>query len=284
MATSLDLISGREKGEAPVSIGTSLALESLGGFGEFPNDKPPIHDFDEIWVNIRTLFRNALGALESDARREVSPDDMILAVTDDMRVLESTIELKSSGKMRVVFYACGFRSFKQEFPNAKWKEPTTDKQRVEHQLEQNTLELLATDQHMPQGLTVHLFDVRFTERGKNAVILTHYPCDLLWRSNFQQLTLLESHTGRLKTQAEWYTKLTSGKRYDRIPFNRLTMQVMGDGNLLFASMSRKFKERLVELADRFRWTPMTTDERVRFSIRELDDQEERDFFLGLLKR
>ena len=55
MATSLDLISGREKGEAPVSIGTSLALESLGGFGEFPNDKPPIHDFDEIW-GIPLLF------------------------------------------------------------------------------------------------------------------------------------------------------------------------------------------------------------------------------------
>lgn len=284
MASLSSAIEAREKGEAPLSIGTSLALESLGGFGEFPNDNPPIVSYNEIWVNLRTLFRNCFNAIERTARDDAQSQDILPALISDMHVLHSTIELKSLNKMSVVFYLCSYRSFEREFPNARWKKLTTNKQITEFQLEEATLKLLLSEANRPADLDIRLYDIRITDRGHRSVMLTHYPSDLLWRDRFEELVLLESHTGKLKKRAEWYTKLTGGKRYDRIPFNRMTLQVFGDGNLLFASMSRKLKEALLELAERYRWTPLTTDDRVRYSLREMYDPRDRTFFMDLLKR
>lgn len=276
-------VAEREKGEAPLSIGTSLALESLGGFGEFPNESPPIHKHDELWVNLRTLFRNCFNAIERTVRTELMATDLVNGLIDDIQVLLSTIELRSVGRMNVIFYLNSFKSFTKEFPNGKWRELSTPKQIFEHDLEEKTLKLFMKDFQESIGVDVKEFNVKITAKSGNAVILTHYPTDLLWRSSFQQLTLLESHTGALKSRAEWYTKLTGGKRYNRIPFNRMTMQVFGDGNLLFSSMSPKIKNRILEIAESDDWTPVTTDEKVRHSINKLYDPREKVFFLGLLK-
>lgn len=284
MTTLASAVEDREKGEAPLSIGTSLALESLCGFGEFPSDDPPVKNYPELWVNLRTLFRNFYTAIDREFRKELGASDLVMGLVDDLHVLVSTLELKSVGRVKVVFYYCDFRSFEKEFPNAIWKKPKTALQVIEHELENKTIKLLLSDEYRPHEQDIRHFNVRFTGQTGNTLLLTHYPCDLLWRSHFAQLTLLESHTGHFKTRDQWYTKLTGGKRYERIPFNRLTIQVFGDGNLLFSSMNRKIKERLVELADQYRWTPLTTDERVRFTLNELYDPREKQFFLSLLKQ
>lgn len=277
-------VAEREKGAAPLSIGTSLALESLGGFGEYPSETPPIHRYEEIWVNLRTLFRNCYNAIERSQRGDLQADDLIDGFAEDIQALVSTIELNSYGKMKVVFYLSSFRSFEASFPKAKWKELSTDKQRIEHSIEQSTLKLLLSSYAETLDVDIREYDVKITGRGSNVVMLTHYPVDLLWRKQFTQLTLLESHTGSLKKRAEWYSKLTSGRRYSRIPFNRLTLQVFGDGNMLFSSMGQKIKNRLLEIAEKDGWTPVTTDEKVRYSINKLYDPREKTFFLGLLSK
>ncbi len=276
-------VAEREKGEAPLSIGTSLALESLAGFGEFPSESPPIYKYDELWVNLRTIFRNCFNAVDRTLRTELMAGDLVNALIDDIQVLISTIELRSSGRMKIVFYFNSFKGFTKEFPNGKWKELNTPKQVFEHELEEKTLKLFMRDFQESIGVEVKEFNVKNTSKGGNAALLTHYPVDLLWRSSFQQLTLLESHTGALKPRAEWYTKLTGGRRYNRIPFNRMTMQVFGDGNLLFSSMSPKIKNRILGVAENDNWTPVTSDEKVRYSIGKLYDPREKAFFLGLLR-
>lgn len=277
-------VAEREKGEAPLSIGTSMALESLGGFGEFVSDSPPIYRYDEIWVNLRTLFRNCYNAVDRSMRGDLQATDLIDALVDDVRVLVSTIELKSHGKMKPVLYWSSFKSFKASFPRGKWKELTTSPQIVENALEQATLKMLLNEHRETLDVEIKDFDVRITSKGTRVVMLTHYPVDLLWRKQFTQLTLLESHTGSFKTRPEWYTKLTGGRRYNRIPFNRMTMQIFGDGNLLFASMSSKIKNRVLEIAEKDGWTPVTTDEKIRYSINKLHDPIEKTFFLELLSK
>jgi len=282
MGMLANAVAKRDKGEAPLSIGTSLALESLGGFGEFPSNSPPIHKHDELWVNLRTIFRNCYNAIDRDYRSDLQDADMIDAVLDDMRVLVSTIELKSLGKMPVIFYISSFKGFETMFPKAKWKTLSTKKQQVEHALEEATLKALLSENYRPHDMDIREYNVKITDRGGVAAMLTHYPIDLLWHRKFTKLTLLESHTGSLKPRAEWYTKLTGGKRYNRIPFNRLTIQVFGDGNGLFASMSAAFKNRILEVAEQDRWTPVTTDDKVRYSINKIYDPREKVFFLELL--
>lgn len=284
MTTSTSSWIQREKGEAPLSIGTSLALESLGGFGEFPSASPPIFKYNEMWVNLRTLIRNCFNAVERGQRIQVLASDLIEPLLEDIQVLLSTVELKSMGRLTVKFYYNTFKRLANEFPKAKIKTPSTDKQIFEYALEEKILSLFLKDYVSTLDNEVHEFDVRFKAKGDNAVILTHHPVDLLWRKQFRQLTLLESHSGALKPRAEWYTKLTGGRRYDRIPFNRLTLQVFGDGNTQFSSMSSKIKNRLLTLAEEGRWTPVTTDEKVRYTLNKLYDPGEKQFYLDLLSR
>lgn len=284
MGMLANYIINREKGHAPLSIGTSLALESLGGFGEFESDTPPISRYNELWVNLRTIFRNCFNAVERTVHADMQGRDLIDAFVEDIQVLASTIDLKSSGRLTPVFYVQSYKTFMKTFPNAKWKEINTAKQQLEFDVEQKVIALFLKEHKEALNMDVREYDTKITDKGDQVVMLTHYPSDLLYRSSFSQLTLLESHSGALKTKPEWYTKLTSGKKYNRIPFNRMTLQVFGDGNVLFSSMSIKIKNRLLSLAEEHNWTPVTTDEKVRYSINQLYDPRERQFFLGLLNK
>lgn len=283
MALLAKRVAEREKGAAPLSIATSLALEALCGFGEFPSDKPPVSKFNELWVNLRTLYRNCYNAIDRDTRVNVQEQHLVEALMEDMRVLISTVQLKSLGKLQVHFYACSYRGVEREFPKATWKELSTPKQVIEQKLENATLQLLLSPKYRSDEMNLREYDLKFKDRGEHTALLTHYPVDLLWRSQFRSLHLLESHTGKLKPRSEWYTKLTGGKRYTRIPFNRLTLQVFGDGNQLFSSMLPKIKNRILEIAEEDRWTPMTTDDKVKYSLNKIYDPREKTFFLELMR-
>lgn len=279
MNVLLDKIDSREKGSLPISLGTSLAIESLCGLGEFETKKPPIYDFDSLWINVRTLFRNCYGAIEKDVRESIRAEDILHGLSSDILSIFSTMAKESNGRMRVVLYVDSFISFKKVFPNAIKKEPNTDKQKIEHALEEATIKLLLESNY---GFEIKQFDCSFTEGDKRTVLLTHYPSDLLSRKQFTELVLLESHTGSIKTRLEWNTKLTNGKQLTRIPFNRLTLQVYGDGNTLFQAMLPSVKKVITELAEKYKWTPATTREKIIFSLEKIKDIQQREFFISLL--
>ena len=60
-----------------VSIASSLAFEGLLHTGEYADWKGelPIHSYQEIYLNLRTLFRNAFYAFEEN-RERLTPDVM----------------------------------------------------------------------------------------------------------------------------------------------------------------------------------------------------------------
>lgn len=66
MSNLLD-IDARTKGQFPISIATSLALEGLFGILEDNKDpNPPWPDYTDLIINVRTLFRNLLGSIEDE--------------------------------------------------------------------------------------------------------------------------------------------------------------------------------------------------------------------------
>jgi len=276
------LITSREKGEVPMSIGTSLALEKLCGFGEYPDENPPCFLYDELWVNLRTLYRNCLGAVASPERTSLNPQRILEGVLEDIQVLVSTIENRTLGKLKVSVYYCDYSDFKRVFPLAKYRELKTPRQLYENELEKKVYTKFYTSAYTPTTVQLRHFDTRITERGKNVVLISHFPTDLLWRKQFTRLTLLESHTAALKPRAAWYTKLTGGSQLVRIPFNSMSLQVFGE-NIMFAAMPTPIKKRALKMAEDDKWTSVTTDERVEASIKKLYDPTEKTFFLGLLR-
>jgi hypothetical protein len=109
------------------------------------------------------------------------------------------------------------------------------------------------------------------ETKSDSLILTNYAYDLLSYKHFNKLDLLESHTGVLKPKSMWYTKLLNGKDLNRIPFNSLSIQVFGDKET-FSGMPHKVKSLILELAEKYQWTQVTSKDRIYYSLDRLDDK------------
>ena len=96
----------RTLGFFPISIATSLALEGLYQVGEHADDHPALIDdaaeMEEIWINIRTLARNCLGAFESSTHSRLTDFVLRDAIQQDIDQLKETIEKQN--KHRLVFY------------------------------------------------------------------------------------------------------------------------------------------------------------------------------------
>lgn len=282
MAIELEAINAREKGQFPISISTSLALEGASGIyperpeSPAPFDTPPT----ELWVNVRTLFRNLLGSLKTaEDRNGVLPNALHVALTEEMTIVEAVVNKASQGRTGVVYYACDYTSLPRKYPKAQLKESKTSNQLTYLALEQQTLKLVMKE-HGSEDL--RHFDIELTGAHKDAWMISHLPVDLLSKSHFQSLKLLESHTGVLKGPSLWYTKLTNGKDLPHIPFGPFALQVFGDGGHHFQQMPRVIREEVLRLAEEYKWNATTTKDRISLSVRTIKDPMTRQFLLSLL--
>lgn len=280
MFDALETFANRERGAFPVSIGTSLALESAAGiYPEKPEPNPPIRKVEEVWFNLRTIIRNLLGAIPTDARDRILPADAVAPLIEDLSIIKEVVHDISKMKTKAVFYHCDYKYLKRLFPKATLKEPTTAKQKQAHAVEEEIIRLFLENTH---GVKIVEFKGRIEGSYPTSFIVTHLPVDLLARYRFRQLTLLESHSGNLKPYGKWHTKLTGGKELEFIPFNEFSIQVFGDNNNHFSAQLPSLKKVVVDLAVKDHWTALTTDDKIRASIKKLEDKEIRDQLLEYL--
>ncbi len=270
----LAIIDGREKGQFPISIATSLALEGAAGiYPERPESPAPIMKYREIWFNVRTVIRNLIEAIPTDYREDLTVDTLIHALIEDMTIIESAVVRASTGMARSVFYLTNYAHMARKFPKAILRIPSTPKQMLHKALEDGLLQRLAQ-----QGVSVdyRVYSQLFIE-GNHAesLIVTHLPVDLLARYQFKKLDLLESHTGIIKSYPQWNTKLTGGNDLPHIPFCQLSLQLFGDKGNHFSSMSAKLKKQVLEVAAQDNWSSVTTKERMALSFRRITDSTDR---------
>ncbi|ELF5188676.1 hypothetical protein RBD99_004411 [Salmonella enterica] len=270
------LLTKRKKDNLPISVGTSLAIEALR-----ENKR-----YDSIWINIRTLYRNILHSIEDKDERELftNPSNRKEAAAAIARVIsQETGIIKNflNGRIDAVrLYCLGYTDLHRKFPNAKLKVPTTDIQKNYWGLMDAVIdEVLAEDYDQ-----VIDWDKGSELEGEHtrSVIITNHAVDLLSRTKFKELRLLESHTGVIKSKSQWYTKLSDGKMLSNIPFNRFTIQVFGDGPFQFERWGHKFRNEIIGLATEMRWTPVTTLERIKFSLNRMRDKYSGELLKKLL--
>lgn len=271
----------REKGQFPLSIATSLALESLAGIHpEIPNvTELPIKDVSTILINVRTLIRNICGALPSEAKKTLKAKAVIDTLLSEMSIIEATINKLSEGMVNVVFYASTYGSLGRKFPQAIMRPVTTDLQIHYVHLERDVIIKLLEN---PLAFDIRRYDTEITDKFSDVLIITHLCIDLLSKPNFNRIRLLETHTGIIKNHLQWNTKLTKGKDLIRMPFNRFTLQVFGDNGYLFSQMDHKTRTSVIAMAEEDKWTTASTNDRIIASIRKLTDPSLRMTLLGLL--
>lgn len=257
---SREVLSSRTVGQYPLSVATSLAIESLVGIlPEAPAAVPPITQYDVLWVNMRTLLRNLLGSLETDQRKLLTPETVAEYLVNEMRTIETICVEKGDGRFEVAYYICSYSDLSYSFNRAILKHVTTPSQKLAETFEKAVFEIIELDH---QGSIPYLtLPRKFPEVGLKALMLSHYPIDLLQRYRFESLTLLESHTGAIKPPQMWNTKLKNGRDLERIPFDRMSIQMFGDG-VTFTPMAIKVRQKILEIAEKHKWTPVTTKEYV----------------------
>lgn len=294
----------RELGQFPVSIATSLALEgALGildqdGLQEEPieqegseedstkappkKDKAvPISDFEVLYIDLRTLLRNIDGAVQSGVVNTASPMDYYKVLFTEVQVIDSILA-NLNPRPHLKFFASTYRSFTGVWPHALFRENTSDRAKLYSRLENLCLEYISGD--IKKGLLsaehVEIFDTRIELRDKKALLLSHYPVNLLlsWPESFTGL--LESHTGAIKRRSEWNTKLRDGKKYPRIPFDKGMIQVFGDSANMLGPQTLAARRKLAELSEKHKWNALTSKSLILTHVRMANEP----VLLDLLKK
>lgn len=266
MSNLLD-IDGRTKGQFPVSIATSMALEGLFGILETaPTDTPPWREYTDVAINVRTLFRNLLGSISDEHTSTNTGYHYAIALIEEMTIIRNVVTQYSNGTINTHFYACSYDSLTGLFPFAFFKDLKTDKQKFYAKLENGTIDEIMQQLGTPNEF-VRLYDTNIPLQVKQALLLTNYPVDLLTLTKATKVALLESHTGRVKERQHWNTKLHNAKSLPPMPFDRMTIRVFGDSGNLFAPYPLDTRKKIMEIATQYKWHSQTTRERVLQTIR-----------------
>lgn len=244
--------------QIPISVPTAIPFEEV--ITEL-DIKHPTH----LFMNVETLARNFWTVFPSDAN--LSPAMVLDAFLAE---LDMVINLTEQAKMTPVFYHLLTGDVARVFKAASLYALTDTKQKEAAAIK--TLVALAK-----RNFECLVGNYLLPNSGVDAYMLTHKPVDLLSTSRFNAVSLLESHTGAIKTSTEWIRKLTKNDDYQRIPFNLLSYQVFGD-RLLLAGQKTSVRKALLTLAKERRWNPATPFSQVRAHVSLVKDNEMRKLF------
>ena len=271
--TTTDAISNRAVGKFPLSIATSLAKEAIVGIhDDHPTDRPPLLDYDALYVNVKTLFRNLMGSLNKDDINIVVPPDIAEELAIEMDTIVSIVNDTTKGKSHVVFYYSDYADMSTRYPQAQIRTENTEKQKEYRAIQNMTMDLLLK-RHQDN---IQHYDLKLDVKGNpiKALILTHCAYDLLSYRKFEKLALAESHTGAIKQRAQWYTKYYQGSSLSMIPFREDFIQIFGDSEH-FQPKPIRMRRAIVDVATKYGWSAVVTDLKISYGIDQIPDLEMR---------
>lgn len=261
----------------PRSVGESIAI-SIATYVPIEKILTSIETrrgYTHIYINVNTLIRNYLLSLKYEGYKFL---ELYKEFEQEFFLIKTLLEELHTSPIKPVFYIATHKTLKKQFSKAKLKTNLTEKQKNEKRLEEQFVNKLLSQ---VEEDTIMIYDVLIKGYKSKSLILTHLPIDLLSHTNFRQLTLIESNTGSIKTKNEWITKLTANTDYYHLPYNVLTLQILGDKSKTFSSMGNTYKELLLELAQKNKWNPNTTIEKIRFDIRKMKDRFSSEILLNM---
>lgn len=271
----------RATGQFPLSIATSLALE--GAFGIYPErpvvEPAPILEYDELWVNVKTLFRNFLGALDKSTAEMITSDAVVEGINGELDTIHRLITEQTSGRTSVVFYLSDYADIDRKYRYAVIRRDSTAKQKMYTAMMIDVIGKLLK-MHPKGNIRVEKLKLH-PEKKTKALILTHIAFDLVSYPEFRELTLLESHTGAIKERSQWYTKYLNGKELSMIPFREDFIQIFGDSET-FRPADPKLREEVIQIATKFRWNAATKRDLIKYGIDQMTNPYGKEIMRAIL--
>lgn len=271
----------REFGDLPLTFSTSNAIANfLGSNNNFVSNKPsPVTECDGIWINVRTLARNILSALDKEAKAKLHPTEYAAVVHEELEVIFSSMEKYPNCKL--ITYMPSYKSLAIYYPNANLFEPRTELQKSTLDLEEAIFQAIVDLKQALPGFIVES-DVLFPALGHSRVaVLTHFPVDLLHFPMGTEVQLLESHTGFMKPKFQWYTKLRNGSSLYKIPFDRAMLQIFGDKSNMFNPIKPDLRRIVTDVSEQANWTQFTTRDKILDTIKRNADLNTATLIKGL---
>ena len=281
----------RMLGQLPLSIATSIAFESLLNMDPAADapawvrrpsgPKQPIRQHQELWINLRTLLRNVDGAINPEVENIASPLDYYRALVSEIAAIETIVgEIPAEERPRTVYFTKSYENLTRIWPQALFRDVTAPKLKVYAVLENNVMSYFAED--IKKGIypqdKVIIAD-SFLSPGHRAALISHFPVDLVLTKGNKFEALVESHTGAIKLKQDWHTKLRDGNKYPRVPFDKAMVQIFGDKENMLSPQTMQIRKAVAAISEKYHWSPMTTRDRVIFSI----EQEHEPVLLKLVK-
>lgn len=238
-----------------ISRGTAMAIEKV-----VLDEDGTYNKYDSLWVNVKTLARNYHGSFTvKDSIPNV--DGLCVGFKTE---IDTIIDLFVDINMDLVLYVTedDVKEISSLFPDAKVKTKFGVKALIA-----DDLMVAMVDSVILTNDDIKKFGVRVKADGEKSLMLSHKPIDLLSHKRFGKLTLIESHTGKLKNKSEWISKLTSNDEYANLPFNSMTLQLFGDKGTMFKSLGVKYVKEVVAVATEKHWSALTTNDKIKQNLK-----------------
>lgn len=268
-------LSKRAQGAYPLSLSTSLAIESITG-----ENKSKIKEYNELWVNISTLVRNIYTSLDLDTQNQLSDAELTNVALDEIEQIDSIVR-ESLKPLTVRYYLNDFSFLRERYREAKFRTNDTPKQRFYQALLENTYANIHDYFREEKRDKIEYYRVRIEPKIKtNAIFFTHAFIDLTNRPFFKDLILLESYTGKLKDRSEWYTKFKA-QASSQIPPTLDMISIFGD-SVVFYPLPKKYQTLVLDTASQYKWSCVTTQERIKLTLSFLKDRQAKEYLLKFI--
>lgn len=259
------ILSERTVSGFPLSISTGMAFESVFKPRQEVYDStrtPPVQinlaSYNQLWVNVDTLFRNMMQSCTKAMIDKLGYIEIARELDAEIETIISLLNNEGRGRTAPVFYLCDYeKALEKRHAAISLRKPSSPAQIYLETLRKKTLFYLL--QHTDNKIMQFDGAIRLTSMPVSALMMTHYPYDLLSRKFFTKLDLLESNTGKLKTPQQWNSKYypLPGKDMSILPWYRFMLMTMGD-KALIVPQSLKLRTAIYKCASERGWTPATT--------------------------
>jgi len=225
-----NLIKDRTVTSVGVSIGTGLALETLFDIKPYDENReaPPKvkpGDYEIHMYNIYTLYRNVISSIKDrDVEHLIASAKVKEQLVNDMY---NIIELYKAVDVKLVFYLPDYKKLYKQYNRGK------DSAVYPKYVEYTYMEHHLRGASLPGDITKISSSGRFPSTIKSILVLTSYTLDLVINTR-DNMYLLESHTGKVKSKGDMGTKYHPiGKRdLSTLPVNKRILYELGDKTIV----------------------------------------------------
>lgn len=277
----MNFVNERERGKIPLSIGTSLAFESiLNIHDEVKHPKPLYEDNQVIWINVKTLFRNLYGAIDRDRIDLTTDRQLAEALIEEIELIKDICRNEAKG-IDVVFYYPNYKNLDKINHEVLLKLDNTALQKTYTKRLNAVSSIVLT--HYNSGILtnkrkdhpdiIRVYDNKILDYdNRKALMISNYAYDLVAFRKFNRLLLVESHTGTVKDRTTWYTKYLNGKNLPEMPFREDLLTIMGD-TTLFRNKVPAMKREIIRMAEDHHWSSITSASKIRENIKLIKNHE-----------